>query len=255
MDREQLIAALAKHDADPGAVMAAFRAKRRRRARDRRLAVGGGLAAFGIVTALAVVQPWASAPSPTAARRVTGPPTAPQASGCASVSMPQTLATAERSGASVIVAVGSLTGKTATSEGQIYYQMLLRSVRTLSGPSIASGSAGWIASTRGPAGQIPGADAGALWGANGRLFAIAWPERVTGTTVGPVLHVAPVAHSSVILSSAGCWDSAGLRARPYHGRLAEIPGSKSYTRAAPGGFHAVSLTTIERLVSRAAHHG
>jgi len=164
--------------------------------------------------------------------------------------MPQTLATARRSGASVIVAVGALTGKTARSQGQVYYQMVLRSIRLLSGPSLASGSAGWIGSTRGPAGQIPGADAGALWGTNGRLFAIAWPARVTGTAVGPVLRVAPVVHSSVILSSAGCWDSVGLPSRPYHGRLAEIPGSDSYVRAAPGGFHAVPLSTIERYAAR-----
>lgn len=219
MDREHLLAALAEHDADPDAVMAAFRVKRRRRARNRRLAVGGGLAAVGIVTAVAVVQPWAAAPSPTAARPATSRSATSQASGCASVSMLQTLATADRSGASIIVAAGSLTGKTATSEGQIYYQMLLHSVRTLSGPSVASGSTGWIGSTRGPGGQIPGADAGALWGADGRLFAIAWPAQVTGTAVGPVLDVAPVVHRSVILSSAGCWDSAGLRSRPYHGRL------------------------------------
>lgn len=254
MDREQLMAALAQHDADPGAVMAAFRAKRRRRARNRSLAVCGGLAAVGIVAATAVLQPWASAPSPTAAGRSSGPPNSFPASGCASVPLPETLATARRSGASVIVAVGSLTGKTAVSDGQVYYQMLLRPVRTLSGPPIASGSTGWIGSTRGPAGPIPSADAGALWGADGRLFAIAWPARLTGTTVGPVLHVAPVAGSRVILSSAGCWDSTGLPSRPYHGRLAEIPGSKSYMRAAAGGFHAVPLTTIEQLASSAAHH-
>lgn len=163
--------------------------------------------------------------------------------------MAETLATARRSGASVIVAVGSLTGKTAVSGGQVYYQMSLRSVRTLSGPPIASGSTGWIGSTRGPAGSIPSADAGALWGTDGRLFAIAWPARMTGTTVGPVLHVAPVAGGRVILSSAGCWDSVGLPSLPYHGRLAEIPGSKSYRRAAPGGFHAVPLATIERLAN------
>lgn len=247
MDREQLMAALAMHDADPDAVMVSFRTKRRRRARNRGLAACGGLAAVGIVAAVAVLKPWASALPPTAAHGTSGPPTTSPASGCASVSMPDTLATARRGGASVIVAVGSLTGKTAVSGGQVYYQMSLRSVRTLSGPPIASGSTGWIGSTRGPAGPIPSADAGALWGADGRLFAIAWPARVTGTTVGPVLHLAPVVGSRVILSSAGCWDSAGLPSRPFRGRLAEIPGSKSYLRATPGGFHAVPLATIERL--------
>jgi hypothetical protein len=166
-------------------------------------------------------------------------------SGCGSVSLPETLAMARQGGASVIVATGSLTGETA----QVHHQMVLRSVRTLSGPVVVSGSTGWLNSALGPSGPIPGADAGALWAPDGRLFAIVWPARVTGTAVGPVLRVAPVVDDQVIFSSAGCWDTAGLPSRPYHGRLAEVPGSDSYARATPNGFHAVPLATVEQLLT------
>jgi hypothetical protein len=71
----------------------------------------------------------------------------------------------------------------------------------------------------------------------------------TGTTVGPVLRVAPVVGGQVIFSSAGCWDTSGVPTQPFHGRLTEIPGSGSYGRAAAGGFHAVPLSTVERLIS------
>lgn len=245
MDLDQLAAALAQHGADPEPVMAAFRAKRRRRARNRNLTIGGGLAAVAIVAGVAAAQPWATAPRPAGTAQPTGQAVG---NGCASISLPETLAMARQGGASVIVADGSLTGKTALNE--IYHEMILRSVQTLSGPAIATGSTGWIESSRGPAGPIPGADAGTLWATDGRLFAIAWPARETGTAVGPVLRVAPVVDGQVIFSSAGCWDTAGLPTRPYSGQLAEIPGSNSYTRAAPGGFHAVPLTTVEQLISR-----
>lgn len=257
MNPSDLTAAFAGHDPDPGAVKAAFHAKRRRRTRNRYLAASGGLAAAGVVAVMSVLQPWASAPGPAGAGQPAGPPAPSAAGGCAAVSLPETLATAVRRGASVIVADGSLTGKTAAGSatgGEIYYQMLLRSVRTLAGPAVASGSTGWIASGRGPAGLIPGADAGALWGTDGHLFAIAAPaaELGTGTTVGTVLRVAPVTHGSVIFSTAGCWDTSGLPSRPYHGPLAEIPGSGSYQRATPSGFHAVPLSTVEQIASRAA---
>jgi len=212
-------------------------------------AMGGGLVVVAIVALAAVLQPWAAPPRQDGAAEPAGAGKSPGGSGCASVSLPEALALARRGGASVIVANGSLTGKTA-AHGQIYYKMALRSVTTLSGPAVASGSAGWIASPQGPGGPIPGADAGALWATDGHLFAIAWPARETGTAVGPVLRVAPVVHGQVIFSSAGCWDTTGLPTQLYRGPLAEIPGSNSYARAAKDGFHAVPLARVRRLVGR-----
>ena len=240
MNVDQLTSALAAHDADPDAVLSALHAKRRRRVRNRSLAIGALAAA--VIAALAVWQPWTTAPQPAA----TAPPD--MANGCGSVSLRDTLAMARQSGASVIVANGSLTRKTVY-DNQIYYEMALNSVQTLSGPPITSGSNGWIGSGLGPSGPIPGADTGALWAPDGRLFAIVWPARQTGTTVGPILRIAPVTGDQVIFSSAGCWDTTGLPSRPYSGRLAEIPGSNTYTRSAVNGFHAVPLATVEQLLA------
>jgi len=236
MNVEQLTSALTAHDADPDAVLAAFHAKRRRGIRNRGL-IAGGVAVVIVAAVVVTLRPWTSASSTT--------PPGP-ANGCAVTSLRDTLAMARQGGASVIVADGELTGRTVT-DTQIYYQMALHSVRTLTGPAITGD--GWIAGNRGPSGPIPGADAGALWAPDGGMFAIAWPATQTGTTVGPVLRIAPVVGDQVIFSTAGCWDTTGLPSQPYHGNLAAIPGSDAYARAAPDGFHAVPLSTVEQLLS------
>jgi hypothetical protein len=237
MNVEQLTAALSMHDAAPEAVLAALRAKQRRAVRQRGLVVGGVAVAVAAVLVV-TLRPWASAIPAASA-----PPDA--ANGCAVVSLADTLAMARQGGASVIIATGTLTGRTA-QDAQIYHQMRLSAVRTLSGAPLTGGTA-WVDSGQGPAGPIPSADAGALWGNDGRLFAIAWPARQAGTTVGPVLRIAPIVGDQVIFSSAGCWDTTGLPSQAYHGQLAEIPGTDSYARAAAGGLHAVPLTTVEQL--------
>lgn len=76
-----------------------------------------------------------------------------------------------------------------------------------------------------------------------------WPAQKAGTSIGPVLRIAPVVDDGVIFSSAGCWDATDLSSRPYHGTLSEIPGSDSYARAAENGFHAVALATVEQLAA------
>ena len=235
MNREELIAALADHDPDEAAVLAAVRIKRRDRSRSRVLAAAA-LTVCVVVGALV-------------ARQETSPSSTPAADGCASISVQQTLAEAKASGASVVIATGTLTGQVA-SEGAVYNGLALHAVRTLSGPAIASGTLTWVSDGRGPDGAALGADAGALWAPDGRLFAIVWPKAVTGQTMGDTSRVAPIVNDQVILSSAGCWDASGLQSQPYDGPLAEIPGSDSYARAKPNGFHAVALSTIEALAAR-----
>jgi hypothetical protein len=115
------------------------------------------------------------------------------ADGCARMPLRERLAAARSAGASVIVAHGSLTGDTAAG----YDAMALRSVRTLAGPRIASGTTAWV-----PAGSPRAPD--------GRLFAIAWPKRVTHSAVGPTLVVAPVVNGQVIFGVSACWDTASL---------------------------------------------
>jgi hypothetical protein len=147
----------------------------------------------------------------------------------------------------VITATGSLTGRTAL-DPHLYHEMTLTNVRTLTG---AAPHKGWLSSAQGPTGPLPGPDAGALWSPDGGLFAIVWPAGATGTTVDPVLRVAPLTADEVIFGSAGCWPTKDLPSHPYKGPLAEVPGSNSYARATPNGFHAVPLTTIEQLLNPA----
>lgn len=241
MNTDELTAALDAHVPDQEAVLARMAAKRSARRR-RRLLTTGAVASVAALIAVGAVW-WPRGDDP---RRL-GPPAAGPAQvadGCAVIPLAEVIAAAKTSGASVIVADGTLTGRSARSE-LIYHEMALTSVRTLTGPSVAIGSHAWVSGQVGPSGPVPGADAGALWGPHGGLFAI-----VTPSAVGPLLRVAPVVGDQVILSSAGCWDAGTLRTRPFTGRLSEIPGSDSYTRAQASGFHAVRLSDIETLTAR-----
>jgi hypothetical protein len=168
--------------------------------------------------------------------------------GCASESLQPTLVMARQGTASVIFATAALSGTTVL-DGEAHGRMVLRSAPTLSGAAIASGTTGWVNGARGPSGTIPGADAGARWGPDRRLFAIAWPAQHAGTSIGAVLRIAPVVGDEVVLRSAGCLDATDLSSRPYPGTLSESPGSDSYARAAESGFHAVALTEVEQLAA------
>lgn len=242
MNVQELTAALAGHAPDQAAVLATFRARQARVARSRR-AVAAGLGGMVLVAAVLVafMQPWA------APARTVPVPSSTVAGGCASVPLPQTLTAAQQAGASVITARGSLTGRSAT-DGQVYYQMLLSSVRTLSGPVVRSGSTAWVGSGQGPSGPIPG-DLGGLWATDGGLFAIVWPAQQTGTAVGPLLRLAPVTAGNVVFSAAGCWDSSGLPSQPFSGALAQTPGSGTYARAARDEFRAVRLAAVTALLA------
>lgn len=172
------------------------------------------------------------------------PAVAQAADGCAAMPLEATLAEARHAGASVVEAQGTLTGRTVAQDGPVYHQMVLRAVTTLSGPAVPDGTQVWVSAATGPSGPIPGADSGALWSKDGRLFAILWRNQAPG----PTLRIAPMVANDVIFSSAGCWDTAGLPGRPFTGPLSEVPGSGSYARAAhTGGFHAVPRATIESL--------
>jgi hypothetical protein len=239
MDVDQLNAAMSAHDPDVEAVLRTVRAKQHARRR-RWLVLGAGVVAcLLLVSAAALLRRDDDGPSRPA-------PPAQVADGCASMPLGETLAKAKSAGASIVIARATLTGRIA-QVGLVYDELALHTVRTISGPAVAADSAGWVSGAQGPAGPVPGADAGALWAPDGWLFAIAWPRAVTNTTVAPILRVAPLVDNQVILSSAGCWGATGLSTQPFTGRLAEIPGSNSYARAAARGFKAVPLATLEAL--------
>lgn len=242
MDTGQLISALTQHTADPANVRAAYERKRRRAAR-RRYAVLGGITAVvlgaGAVTA---ARPWASAPPRTGADLLA----------CASWPLRQRLIAGLREGESVIVASGKLTGHNANTSGGYYSAMRLHDVQTLAGPPLKEETV-WLTGMMGPDGPAYfSEDTGALWATDGRLLAIVREGTIAANSIsGPILKVAPIVNGHVIFSMAGCWNVAGLHARPYHGPLAQIPGSQSYQRSEATGFWAVPLSTVEAIIASA----
>jgi len=184
------------------------------------------------------------------------------AASCAGVPLNSQLATALQHGGSVIVATGTLTGKAVAASasaggppGSTYYAMTLRAVQTLAGPPVKSGSTGWIAGAAKGSAVTP--EGQSLWAPDGALFAIVTPASGSGAPVGPVLRVAPVVNGQVIFSDAGCWNTAGLRASPYHGGpLAGLPApsqtASPYLGAESQGLHAVPLADVEKIAAEAA---
>lgn len=214
IDVEELTAALAGPRPDREAVLASFHRKHRRRKARRRACWAGGLAAC-VAVALTIVT--------TAQPRPGSGPTAASPAGCAPASLARSLAGARQAGASILEAYGSPSGATAANSR--YRALVLNSVRTLSGPVIASGTIAWTDGTAIGAGTAATATAG------GEVLAIAWPAAVIGSAVGPVVRTAPVVAGNVIFTS-GC---AGVASRP-DGQLA----------ITLSGRYAVPLRIVER---------
>jgi hypothetical protein len=221
MNIDQLKLALTRDTPDPEAVIARLRAKQRVR-RQRRLlvGVGGGMAcvlgiSIGLIAAFSPSSVNQPSPSPTQA---TGPVLG-MADACGAPSFASDIAYAKSVRASVILARGRLIGKTTPDHvggpgtplsGLLFHEMELDTVKTLSGPRIADGSAAWILNDgvvgdpKAPNVPALGGSAGALWAPDGRLFAIVMPLAASGGTVGPTLRVAPVINDQVVFSDAGC---------------------------------------------------
>ncbi len=242
MDVEELTAALTRHEPDPDTVLASFSAKRRARR---------GVVRGRIIAAASAVLVVAAVVGLVGFLRHGGEDTA--ADGCGYDPLSTVFSQAREGGASVIVAKGTLTGRTTAAPTEATYdQMALTSVRTLGGPTVRSGTLGWVDARRGPSAPISGRDAGDLWGTDGSLFAIVWPSTGNPAKKGPTLRIAPVVNGSVVFGAVnGCWDTTGLPTRPFHGPLASIPGSDAYARGVKEGLQAVPLTTVEQLAAAA----
>ncbi len=243
MDTDQLISALTQHAADPANVRAGYERKRRRAARRRYAALG---AATAVVLGAGAV---------TAARSLTSAPqhtTAATASACRNFPLQKRLTIALQQGQSVIVAYGKLTGYNVLTSGGDYNAMRLRDVKTLTGPPLKQNTV-WLTEVTGPDGPVDESeDTGPLWSTDGRLFATVWEGTIAANSIdGPILQVAPIVNGQVIFSTGDCWNPAGLHARPYHGPLAQIPGSRSYQGAEAAGFWAVPLSTVEAITASA----
>jgi hypothetical protein len=298
MNLDELMDALSGADPDPRTVLDSL-GRKQRRSRQRMLtaasgacvavlAVLGGLYLSGHTTgdATAAASGSAAAPAPAVSAPVAGRastaagafarpssqvpqrtsaigPRAAAGSGaagsCAASPLQDAIAAAVRSGASVIVATGTLTGKsvtasTATAGAPAFYAMTLSSVQTLRGPAIAPGSVAWIP------GPAPGAAASPensmLLAAGGRLFAIVTPQPASRAPAGPTLRLAPVVGASVVFTPYGCWDVSGLRPSQYQGKAAlrpvpAGPDVSGLSRPAESGLYAVPLATVEQVAATA----
>lgn len=259
MDQQQLREALTSHAPEQASVMAKIRSKKRRRTRVR---ISSAFASAILVTGsvilmwphqprgeadhsqnalpqhtLGALPPKTDSPSPKA---TAGMP----AAACADLPLKDHFAEARRSGATVVIAHATLTGR--FSDGpEIFAEASLHSVQVLSGPPVTNGFSTWISGARGRSGPFTGTDSGALWAPDGRMLAIIWrvppPDQPTNT-IETTIRVAPIVGEELILSTAGCWSARDLPSTPFTGRLSEIPGSDSYARAAERGFHAVPLS-------------
>ena len=221
MDLEQLTAALGdpEHAPEPDMVLASFGAKRRKR-RARRVRVSAGCAAIAAVIAvLAVVLPRlqgspgaesgpssagavapgqhdgaragaASGAAPLNRGTSSAGPNVPLAGVCGTVPLPQRLAAAATSDGSVVIADATVTGRAADGRTTV----VLRDVRTLHGPRIASG---------GTAYAVPGLNVSSL---RGQVFAILLPTAPGGH--GESVLAAPVSGGTVEFATAGCWGTA-----------------------------------------------
>jgi hypothetical protein len=173
-------------------------------------------------------------------------------SGCSGQSVRATFAHVIQHGGSVIIATGTLTGRSATTTDGPFDQMRLAGIRTLLGPSLPATTIAWLRTV----GPVSGANAGSLWATDGRLLALAVPASPPNAPAdGPVLTTAPIVNGRVIFSTAGCWLPTGLPSRPFTGKLAEIPGSASYVHAQVDGFQAVPLATVAAVAADAGRNG
>jgi hypothetical protein len=232
------------------------------------------LAAGGTVIALAVAACTGS-PGSTGSTGAAGPagPTVSAvrsagttagnpAASCTGAPLQAQLAVAVQAGASLIVAVGTPTGRSVTgnpapagASASPFYGMTLTSVQTLRGAAVAAGSTAWA---QGPArGTTATPENSALLAPGGRLFAIAWPKAVTHDLVGPVLQLAPVVGADVVFTPYACWNLTGLLPGQYQEStpLRPVPGGANYGgthQAAENGLYTVPLATVERLAAAPA---
>ena len=181
------------------------------------------------------------------------------AGSCISMPLRSQLAAAVQGGASVIVATGTLTGKSVTVDkaaagAPAFYAMTLQSVQTLRGPAVASASTEWIP---GPAPGTPASpENSALLAPGGRLFAIAWPKAATHDLVGPTLQIAPIVGADVVFTPYGCWDVSGLLPGQYQEStpLWPVPHGANFGgehQAAENGLYTVPLATVEQIAASA----
>jgi len=255
MNIDQLIESLSENAPDPDQVLASV-GRKRRTARNRMYTASGGLAVAVAAVVAGVLLHGASAGSAASesapANGIAAPAVSPggrapqlgtasglndgagSAASCGTARLQAELAAAVRKGASVIVGYGTLAGGSATVHGTSgattpYYSLTLKSVQTLAGPAVTSGSIAWVAeasqASASPASASPPATPSA------EVFGIVSPAAPGAP--GPVLQAATVANGQVLLSGSGCLNIA-----------ADSPLASTFGPSENGQFNAGVITRI-----------
>jgi hypothetical protein len=280
VNTDQLIESLSGNAPDPDHVLASF-GRKRRAARNRMYAVSGGLAAAvvavvagillqgagtgGVSTADSSPANGIAAPAATAPQnglasgvRSQSGAAASSAANCGTVWLRAELVQAVRNGASVIVGYGTLASDGTAVQGAAknapsYSSVTLRSVQTLAGPTVTSGSIAWITGPGQPSPSAGGSSGPAsvaalppTFGPRDELFGIVSPSGSSGAP-GPVLRAALVDNGQVLLSGAGCWDvtASGSQLSPAYGGVHSVP-ARSGARLTTE----VPLATAEKLAAQ-----
>jgi hypothetical protein len=273
MNIDQLLDAMASSDPNPDAVLDMV-GRKRRAARNRSIyAAASGLAVVVAVVAgvlLHGVSPGAGSRSAAAsAGSRSGPAALPAASGlssgahsqsngdfgqaitpgtCTPVALGQILASAVRSGASVIVGTATLdstpAAHSAGSGSTAYYPVTLSSVRTLAGPAVGPGAVVWLSGASRAASEP--ATSPPPPSPDSQVFGIVYPS-ARSRLPGAELLAAPVIGGQVLVSSGGCWDMAAFPA-PLPQGLALRPSSPSAGHPASAQ---IPLKVAEKLAAQA----
>jgi hypothetical protein len=239
----------------------------RRSTRHRILAATAGAAAVALEivactahgTNVSVPSPSSTASAASTAPSPAGPSAVSAADSCTGAPLKSQLAEAVEGGASLIVATGTLTGKSVTGDpaasgAPAFYAMTLKSAQTLRGPVVRSGSTAWIP---GPApGTVATPENSALLAPGGRLFAIVWPKSATHDPVGPTLRLAPIVGTDVVFTPYDCWDLTGLAPGQYQesAPLFPVPRGRNFggaQQAAENGIYMLPLATVRQLAASA----
>jgi hypothetical protein len=228
-------------------------------------ATGAAVAVVLAVVAVVALRGADSGASPASSSASAASATAESnlAESCTGATLRSQLAASVQGGASVIVATGTLTGKSATGDpatagAAAFYAMTLQSVQTLRGPAVAPGSTVWIT---GPAPGTPAnPENSALLAPGGRLFAIVWPKAATRYPVGPTLQLAPVVGAEVVFTPFVCWNLTGLQPNQYQAStpLRAVPGGANFGgvhQAAENGLYTVPLATVRQTAASALPRG
>ena len=230
------------------------------RPRTRRLLLAATSGAAVVLAAVACTRANPGVDATSSAASSAGPSAASDLPGsCTGVPLKTQLAAAVRGGASLIVAVAAMTGKSvtgnqATAGRPAFYAVTLASVETLRGPAVTPRSAAWIP---GPApGTAATPENSSLLAPGGRLFAIAWPQAATRDPAGPWLQLAPVVGADVVFTPYGCWDLTGLLPGQYQAStpLRPVPSGANFGgthQRAENGLYTVPLAAVERLAAAA----